>query len=210
MRDDVVDEGGWELDADAAEFQSALDGEETIEADEDELGAGAAPGVDETELWVRNSPLAVDHVAAGSFESAMQVRLIAGILNAYLIMDVSSQLLNRQFGVVNFAPLKPLFLSIYRSSHVYISPVASLPPLKVHVRRNPSESSSSRLLPVAARSLQSICAELAEGYRFVSGNKLAEAQNTFRTVLHALLLVVLSSDDEARQVKGAFLPGTVF
>ena len=41
---------------------------------------------------------------------------------------------------------------------------------------------------------------MTEGYRFMSGNKLAEAQDVFRSVLHALLLVVLSSDDEAKLV----------
>jgi coatomer protein complex subunit alpha (xenin) len=101
---------------------------------------------------------------------------------------------------VNFELLKPFFLSIYRSSHVYLSPLASLPPLQLHVRRNPEESAPSRVLPVAARSLQSLRAELAEGYRFVSGNKLAEAQEVFRSVLAGLLLVALSSDDQARQV----------
>ncbi|KAK2464560.1 hypothetical protein APHAL10511_003418 [Amanita phalloides] len=174
---EVVDEGGWDLEPEGEEFRSAQ--EEGNLEEEEELGAGATPGVDETELWVRNSPLAVDHVAAGAFESAMQ-------------------LLNRQFGVVNFKLLKPLFLSIYRSSHVYISPVASLPPLKVHVRRNPSESSPSRVLPVATRSLQSIRTEMTEGHRFMSSNKLPEAQDVFRSVLHALLLVVISSDDEAK------------
>ncbi|TFK26152.1 coatomer subunit alpha-2 [Coprinopsis marcescibilis] len=171
-------EEGWELDADADEFETPV-GEEAAEEDE-ELGAGAAPGPSETELWVRNSPLAVDHVAAGSFETAMQ-------------------LLNKQFGVVNFVPLKPLFLSIYRSSHVYLTPLASLPPIALHIRRNPSESSPSRVLPVAARSLQSIRAELLEGYKAVSGNKLADAQTTFKSVLQALLLVALTSDDEAKQ-----------
>lgn len=43
--------------------------------DTPDLGAGANPGVKETELWVRNSPFAPDHVAAGSFETAMQVRV---------------------------------------------------------------------------------------------------------------------------------------
>jgi coatomer protein complex subunit alpha (xenin) len=56
------------------------------------------------------------------------------------------------------------------------------------------------VLPVAVRSLESIRTELAEGYRFVSMNKLAEAQSTFRSVLQALLLVVVSSDDEAKEV----------
>ncbi|KAF8884902.1 coatomer subunit alpha-2 [Gymnopilus junonius] len=181
LQDEISPEdGGWELDADGGEFQSAVEGEEGVAEVEEELGAGATPGPSETDLWVRNSPAAVDHVAAGSFETAMQ-------------------LLNRQFGVVNFEPLRPLFLSIYRSSHVYLSPYASLPPLKLHVRRNAGETSPSRVLPVAARSLQSIRAELTDGYRLVSGNKLAEARDTFRSVLQALLLVVLSSDEEAKQ-----------
>jgi len=66
------EEGGWELDADGGEFHPAI--EETGATEEEELGAGATPGPAEPELWVRNSPLAVDHVAAGSFETAMQVR----------------------------------------------------------------------------------------------------------------------------------------
>lgn len=42
--------------------------------------------------------------------------------------------------------------------------------------------------------------ELSEGYRFVSGNKLADAQASFRSVLQALLLVAVSSDDEGKEV----------
>jgi len=56
------------------------------------------------------------------------------------------------------------------------------------------------VLPVVSRSLQSVQSELAEGYRLVSGNKLADARETFRSVLQTLLLVVISSDDEAKQV----------
>lgn len=56
------------------------------------------------------------------------------------------------------------------------------------------------MLPVAARTLSSIRTELSEGYRFVSGNKLSEAQTTFRSVLLALLLMVVSSDKEAKEV----------
>lgn len=65
------EEGGWELDVDE---EGANATEEVVEeVVEEELGASATPGADETELWIRNSPLAADHVAAGSFESAMQV-----------------------------------------------------------------------------------------------------------------------------------------
>lgn len=66
-------EDGWDLDAAGEETPIAADEEEEAVEDAD-LGAGATPGVSEVELWTRNSPFAADHVAAGSFESAMQVR----------------------------------------------------------------------------------------------------------------------------------------
>ena len=66
------EEGGWDLDADDEEEEEEEDeGPEP----EEELGAGATPGASETALWVRNSPFAGDHVAAGSFETAMQVSI---------------------------------------------------------------------------------------------------------------------------------------
>ncbi|KAI0078368.1 coatomer subunit alpha-2 [Panus rudis PR-1116 ss-1] len=175
----AADEDGWDLDVGGEEEKEEAAAEEAPEA-EVELGPGATPGVSEVEWWTRNSPFAGDHVAAGSFESAMQ-------------------LLNRQFGVVNFTALKPLFLSAYRSSHAYLSPVASLPPLQLHLRRNPDESSPSKVLPVAARTLSSVRHELTDGFRCVSGNKLPDAQNIFRSALHALLLVPISSDSEAKE-----------
>lgn len=73
MQEEEVDEGGWDLDAEGGEFQTAHEEDTGSAEEEEELGAGATPGPDETALWVRNSPLAVDHVAAGAFESAMQV-----------------------------------------------------------------------------------------------------------------------------------------
>src|ERR1700722_11785311 len=117
------------------------------------------------------------------------------------IINFLCQLLNGQMGVVNFPPLNPFFLFIFRSSHSYLSPLASLPPLQLHIRRNPAESASSRVLPVIMRSLTSIQSELSEGYRLVSGNKLPEAKIVFRAVLFALLLVVVTTDDEARIVR---------
>jgi coatomer protein complex subunit alpha (xenin) len=72
--------------------------------------------------------------------------------------------------------------------------------LKLHIRRSTSETAASRSLPVAVHSLQSIRQDLADGHRLVSGNKLTEAQIVFRSVLETLLLVVLSSDDEAKLV----------
>ena len=69
------EEGGWDLDAGGADAHVEEEDFEDATDDADDLGAGANPGVKEPELWVRNSPFAADHVAAGSFETAMQVRL---------------------------------------------------------------------------------------------------------------------------------------
>ena len=103
--------------------------------------------------------------------------------------------------MVNFTILKPLFVSTFRSSHTYLSPLASLPPLQLHIRRDPAESSLSRALPTAVQNLRQVRAELADGLRAVSGAKLPEAQATFRSVLQSLLFVAVSSDEEAKEVK---------
>lgn len=72
VEDIAAEEGAWDLDADAEDAEEA-EKEEEVAEEEPELGAGATPGVSETELWTRNSPFAADHVAAGSFDTAMQV-----------------------------------------------------------------------------------------------------------------------------------------
>ncbi|EPS97096.1 hypothetical protein FOMPIDRAFT_102011 [Fomitopsis schrenkii] len=174
-----VEEDAWDLSLPTAELPPEEEEEEELPEEEGELGAGAAPGISETELWTRNSPFAGDHVAAGSFDTAMQ-------------------LLNRQFGVINFVHLKPVFLSTYRSAHVHFSPLASLPPLQLHLRRDPNEASSSRVLPVAVKTVSALRAEVTEGCRLLSGAKLPEAQDVFRSVLRDLLLVPIASDEEAK------------
>lgn len=63
---------GWDLDAEVIadpEEEQVAD----VEAVETDLSEGVSAGVAENEMWVRNSPLAADHAAAGAFESAMQV-----------------------------------------------------------------------------------------------------------------------------------------
>ena len=114
------EEGGWELDADGGgEFHSAVDGDETAETgeSEDDLGAGATPGPSETELWVRNSSLAVDHVAAGSFETAMQVK-ISFFINFYSGMGLNFP---PSFSTVNLVLSTLLHSS--RCSYQYIARV---------------------------------------------------------------------------------------
>ena len=48
--------------------------------------------------------------------------------------------------------------------------------------------------------LPSLKPELQEGYRAVSGNRLADAKAAFKSVLLGLLLVPITSDAEATEV----------
>jgi len=179
-------EDAWDLAAEpeaVADVGGAVDeADADVEAESEEV----APGLSEAELYVRNSPLAADHVAAGSFETAMS-------------------LLNRQVGAVQFEPLKPLFLALYRSSRVFLPASASLPPLIVHLRRTLDTTEGRSLLPAVARPLASVTAgELRQAHAAFLRAAFAESADLFRSILRTLLLVVASSPAEEQEVR---LPG---
>jgi coatomer protein complex subunit alpha (xenin) len=67
-----AEDEGWDLDAEVVAPEEE-DVTEEAAAGEADLSEGVSQGVGENEMWTRNSPLAADHAAAGSFESAMQV-----------------------------------------------------------------------------------------------------------------------------------------
>jgi coatomer protein complex subunit alpha (xenin) len=72
---DESGDAGWGLDDEAIPapedhiINGAAAGVELESGD----GISAVPGISEEDLWSRNSPYASDHIAAGSFETAMQV-----------------------------------------------------------------------------------------------------------------------------------------
>lgn len=67
---DLEGDGRWDLDADLA---AELHGETGAIVAEDCGLTILVAGQSEAEIWCRNSPLAADHVAAGAFESAIQL-----------------------------------------------------------------------------------------------------------------------------------------
>lgn len=110
------EEGGWDLDVDADEAE----GEEEEPEPEEELGAGITPGVSETALWVRNSPFAGDHVAAGYFETATQVNTDSSLLRVlFIVRTVTSsaiwchQLRSAKTSLPGSVPVFPCLLVPY-------------------------------------------------------------------------------------------------
>ena len=175
---------GEEEDEDAAGWDMGDDINVEVESDfvnVDSADAGA--GSSEADLWARNSPIAADHAAAGSFETAMQ-------------------LLNRQVGAVNFAPLKPRFLEIYQASKTYLPATPGLSPLLNYVRRNVDETDPRKVLPIIPRDLESIATvDLQEGYGAMRSNKLDDGLKTFKRILHSLLVNSVSSQQEVGEAK---------
>jgi len=145
-------------------------------------GAEAGAGSSEADVWSRTSPIAADHVAGGSFESAMQ-------------------LLNRQIGAVNFKPLQPRFEEIYEASRTFLPANAGMPPLLNYIRRTLEETDQRWIKPIIARDPESISAtELQAGRTYMRTNKLEEGVRTFKNILHLLLINTVSSQQQAAEV----------
>ncbi|KAK4244726.1 coatomer WD associated region-domain-containing protein [Corynascus novoguineensis] len=170
------DAAGWDMGEDiVAEVEEGFVNVESADAG----GAGSS----EADLWARNSPLAVDHVAGGSFETAMQ-------------------LLNRQVGAVNFAPLKPRFLEVYQASKTYLPASAGLPPLVNYVRRTVEETDLRKVLPVIPRDLEYLASnDLQRGYDSMKANRLEDGLRIFKGILHAVLINAVGSDSEVAEAK---------
>jgi coatomer protein complex subunit alpha (xenin) len=174
--DEDEDAAGWDMGEDIVpEVEEGFVNVESTDAG----GAGSS----EADLWARNSPLAVDHVAGGSFESAMQ-------------------LLNRQVGAVSFEPLKPRFMEVYTASKTYLPASAGLPPLVNYVRRNPEETDPRKVLPIVPRDLEYLgLNDLQRGYDSMKANKLEDGLKIFKNILHTILVNAVGRENEVTEAK---------
>ena len=176
--------GGAEEEDDAAGWDMGDDIAVEVESDFVNVeGVEAATGSSEADNWTRNSPIAADHVAGGSFETAMQ-------------------LLNRQVGAVNFTPLKPRFMEIYQASRTFLPATAGLPPLVNYIRRTVDETDARKVLPIIPRDLESIAsADLQEGYSAMKNNKLDDGLKIFKRILHSLLVNAVNTQPKVAEAK---------
>lgn len=176
VEEDDEDAAGWDMGDDVVpEVDSDFVNVDSAEAG----GAGSS----EADLWARNSPLAVDHAAGGSFESAMQ-------------------LLNRQVGAVNFAPLKTRFLEVYQASRSFLPASPGLPALVNYVRRTVDETDPRQVLPVLPRDLEYLATnDLQRGYDSMKANRLEDGIKVFKGILHAILVNAVSSEAEVAEAK---------
>lgn len=174
-QEEVEDAAGWDMGDDAVPEPE----EDFVEVEGPTQGAGSS----EADVWSRSSPIAADHVAGGSFESAMQ-------------------LLSRQVGAVNFDPLKDRFEEIYQASRTFLPANTGMPPLVNYVRRTVEETDPRRIQPIIPRNLELISSqEVTAGKKAMQGNKLEDGVRIFREILHSLLVNAVASSSEAQEAR---------
>lgn len=139
--------GSWgddmDLGLDSVELSPSAGGKDGGSGGKD--GFSVPPGgTPVPSYWVSNSSVPGDHVAAGSWESAMQ-------------------LLNRQVGIVNFGPLKPGFAALFTAARASCPTLPSLPSATVYLSRNEVDGPppKERTLPAIATSLAQLQGRVA-------------------------------------------------
>ena len=176
------DGAGWDVDDDL----DLPPGLEATAASAGVLSEGAeayfvAPtkGTNPTQMWANNSTLPMDHIVAGSFESACR-------------------LLHDQVGVVNFEPYKQHFMTNYARSRTSFTALPLLPSLTGYPQSNWKEAGPKNGLPAVGLKLHELVQRLQGCYQMTTTGKFTEAIVKFRSLLLSIpLLVVETKADEA-------------
>nr|XP_002131264.1 coatomer subunit alpha [Ciona intestinalis] len=174
--------GGWDVDDDDLDLPADLD----IAADVGGEGEGyfVAPtkGTPQSQVWCNNSQLPVDHITAGSFDTAFR-------------------LLQDQVGVVDFKPYKQLFLHTYARARSAFTAVPGIPPMFGNPHRNWREAGAKSGLPVVGLTLATLAARLQDAYKLTTQGKFEDAIVKFREILLSVPLLVVDNKQEINEAQ---------
>ncbi|KFM03458.1 Coatomer subunit alpha, partial [Aptenodytes forsteri] len=134
------------------------------------------------QVWCNNSQLPVDHVLAGSFETAMR-------------------LLHDQVGVTNFGPYKQLFLQTYARGRTTYQALPCLPTMYGYPHRNWKEAGLKNALPAVGLKLNDLIQRLQLCYQLTTAGKFEEAVEKFRSILLSVPLLVVDNKQEIAEAQ---------
>ncbi|KAK2187376.1 hypothetical protein NP493_168g04047 [Ridgeia piscesae] len=172
---------GWDVGDDDLELPPDLD----IAAGgggEDGFFVPPTKGTSQTQVWCNNSQLPVDHILAGSFETAMR-------------------LLHDQVGVVQFEAYKQHFVSTFTRARAVYTALPSLPPLFGHPHRNWREAGARGGVPMVGLKLSDLVQRLQVAYQLTTQGKFADAIEKFRTILLSVPLLVVDNKQEIAEAQ---------
>ncbi|XP_047126355.1 coatomer subunit alpha isoform X1 [Hydra vulgaris] len=177
----VDEEGsGWDVGDDDLELPKDLD-IAPVSGGED-FYVPPTKGNSQGQVWLSNSQLPMDHLAAGSFDSA-------------------ARLLNEQLGVVNFEPYKQLFMLAYARGRVAVPGLPSCPSLYFYPHRNWKEAGAKAGLPAIGLKLNNLVQRLQVAYQLTTGGKFTEAAERLHQILLSVTLLVVESRQEITEAQ---------
>ena len=138
------------------------------------------PGRADSDYWT-DSPLAADHIAAGSFSTGMK-------------------LLNRQIGAVNFAPMKASFLAVSTASKVQLNGLPSTAPIGQYILRNGTENGKNSL-PRISITLASLISDYRAAKKMFGKNLLDESLTALRAIFGKIPLLVVNKSEEDKLIR---------
>jgi coatomer protein complex subunit alpha (xenin) len=181
----------------AAKGTSAWDAEDDdldLSDDDDDVGpeegttaAGGvfiAPtaGVSQVASWVSDSAHAADHFAAGSVDSALN-------------------LLNRQIGTVNAAPLKKLAVANFLGATAFLPTGPFAPPMRSPMMRDGIKSSSGKPLPATALRSAHMLELLKLAYTNFTSADFGSCRENLDTIIQSIPLVIATTRGETNELK---------
>uniref|UniRef100_H2YWH8 Uncharacterized protein n=1 Tax=Ciona savignyi TaxID=51511 RepID=H2YWH8_CIOSA len=174
--------GGWDVDDDDLDLPADLDIAVDVGGDGEGYFVAPTKGTTQTQVWCNNSQLPVDHILAGSFDTAFR-------------------LLQDQVGVVDFAPYKSIFMHTYSRSRTAYTALSGIPPMFATPHRNWREAGSKAGLPVVGLTLATLAARLQDAYKLTTQGKFDDAIVKFREILLSVPLLVVDNKQEISEAQ---------
>lgn len=156
-------------------------------ANEDGYYSPPTKGIPPTQNWTSNSKLPIDHILAGSFESAFR-------------------LLNNQVGVVEFGPYQPLFLNTYARSRTSYACLPSVPSLYGYPQRNWKDTNWKDAtpktgVPAVGLHLAELVQRLQMCYQLTTNGKFAKAIEKLQGILLSVPLLVVDTKQDSAEAQ---------
>uniref|UniRef100_A0A8D1WMC1 Coatomer subunit alpha n=1 Tax=Sus scrofa TaxID=9823 RepID=A0A8D1WMC1_PIG len=174
--------GGWDVEEDL-ELPPELDiPPGAAGGAEDGFFVPPTKGTSPTQIWCNNSQLPVDHILAGSFETAMR-------------------LLHDQVGVTQFGPYKQLFLQTYARGRTTYQALPCLPSMYGYPNRNWKDAGLKNGVPAVGLKLNDLIQRLQLCYQLTTVGKFEEAVEKFRSILLSVPLLVVDNKQEIAEAQ---------
>nr|CAD7196149.1 unnamed protein product [Timema douglasi] len=175
------EEGGWDVGDEDLELPPEMEGV-AVPTGEEGYFVPPTKGIPQSQVWANNSQLPVDHVLAGSFETAFR-------------------LLHDQVGVLDFSQYRTLFLTVFSRSRTSFSALPSLPSLYGYPHRNWKDAGPKGGQPAVGLKLADLVQRLQVCYQLTTGGKFSEAVDRLRTVLLSVPLLVVDTRQEIAEAQ---------